>query len=133
MAYKVGIVGATGAVGAELLTLMEKRKFPVSELRLLASSRSAGKKVEALGADHTVEEAKSSAFDGLDFAIFSANGTLSKELCPLAAKAGVVAIDNSSAFRMQPDVPLVVPEINAEAAKAIAGLLLIRIARPLSH
>ena len=123
MAYKVGIVGATGAVGTELLTLMVKRNFPVSELRLLASSRSAGKKVEALGTTHTIEEVKASALEGLDFAIFSANGMLSKELCPLAAKAGAAAIDNSSAFRMNPEVPLVVPEINAEAAKSHRGII----------
>lgn len=123
MAYKVGIVGATGAVGSELLELLEKRSFPVSELRLLASSRSVGKRIEALGETHTVEEANEGAFQGLDFAIFSASGELSKALCPAAARAGVVAIDNSSAFRMDPHVPLVVPEINSEAAKEHRGIV----------
>ena len=80
MAYRVGIVGATGAVGSELLGLLEKRSFPVSDLRLLASSRSVGKRIDALGATHTVEEANESAFEGLDFAIFSASGELSKAL-----------------------------------------------------
>ncbi|HCR30468.1 MAG TPA: aspartate-semialdehyde dehydrogenase [Opitutae bacterium] len=123
MGHKVGIVGATGAVGSELLALLEMRNFPVSELRLLASSRSAGKKVEALGATHTIEEATASSFEGLDFAIFSASGALAKELCPYAAKAGAVAIDNSSAFRMDPEVPLVIPEINRKAAKAHRGII----------
>ena len=123
MGYKVGIVGATGAVGQELIGLLESRNFPVSELKLFASSRSAGKQIEALGQTLTVEEATKSCFEGLDFALFSASGTLSKELCPAAAAAGVVAIDNSSAFRMDPEVPLVVPEINPEAARAHNGII----------
>ncbi len=123
MGYKVGIVGATGAVGQELISLLERRQFPVDELKLFASSRSAGKQVEALGDTLTIEEATESCFGGLDFAIFSANGTLSKALCPAAASAGVVAIDNSSAFRMDPNVPLVVPEINPDAARAHQGII----------
>lgn len=123
MGYKVGIVGATGAVGQELISLLESRNFPISELKLFASSRSAGKRIEATGQTLTVEEATKSCFDGLDYAIFSASGSLSKELCPAAAAAGVVAIDNSSAFRMDPNVPLVVPEINPAAAKAHKGII----------
>jgi len=123
MGYKVGIVGATGAVGNELISLLEHRRFPVDELRLFASSRSAGKRVQAFGEKLTIEEATDSCFGGLDFAIFSASGTLSKALCPAAAAAGVVAIDNSSAFRMDPNVPLVIPEINPEAARGHQGII----------
>jgi len=123
MGYKVGIVGATGAVGQELISLLESRKFPLDELKLFASSRSAGKRMSALGESVIIEEATESCFDGLDFAIFSASGTLSKALCPAAAAAGVVAIDNSSAFRMDPSVPLVIPEINAAAAREHKGII----------
>lgn len=123
MGYKVGIVGATGAVGQEFIKLLGERSFPLDELRLFASSRSAGKQVQALGQTITIEEATKTCFAGLDFALFSASGAVSRELCPEAAKAGVVAIDNSSAFRMDPDVPLVVPEINAEAARAHKGII----------
>jgi len=123
MGYKVGIVGATGAVGQEFIKLLSKRNFPVSELKLFASARSAGKQVEALGATITIAEATETCFDGLDYVLFSANGGLSKALCPAAAKAGAVAIDNSSAFRMDPQVPLVVPEINGEAARAHKGII----------
>lgn len=123
MGYKVGIVGATGAVGQEFIKLLGDRKFPLSELKLFASARSAGKQVEALGQTITIEEATETCFEGLDFVLFSASGAVSKALCPAAAKAGAVAIDNSSAFRMDPDVPLVVPEINGEAAKAHKGII----------
>lgn len=123
MGYKVGIVGATGAVGQEFLKLMKDRDFPVSELKLFASARSAGKQIEANGQTYTIEEATKTCFEGLDFVLFSASGTISKELCPAAAAAGAVAIDNSSAFRMDPNVPLVVPEINPEAAKAHKGII----------
>jgi len=123
MGYKVGIVGATGAVGQELISLLESRRFPLDELKLFASSRSAGKRVQAMGESLKIEEATESCFDGLDFAIFSANGTLSKALCPAAAAAGAVAIDNSSAFRMDPKVPLVIPEINPDAARKHQGII----------
>ncbi len=123
MSYKVGIVGATGAVGQELLSLLESRAFPVSELKLFASARSAGKRIEALGRAVEVEEATDSCFGGLDFVIFAASGSLAKELCPAAAAAGAVAIDNSSAFRMDPEVPLVIPEINPEAAREHKGII----------
>lgn len=123
MGYKVGIVGATGAVGQEFIKLLSDRNFPVSELKLFASARSAGKQVEALGTTVAIEEATETCFDGLDYVLFSASGTVSKALCPAAAKAGAVAIDNSSAFRMDPDVPLVVPEINGEAARSHKGII----------
>ncbi len=123
MSYKVGIVGATGAVGQEFIKLLQRRQFPLSELKLFASSRSAGKQIEALGRTYTVQEAKASSFGGLDFVLFSANGSLSKELCPAAAAAGAVAVDNSSAFRLDPQVPLVVPEINGHVAKNHRGII----------
>lgn len=123
MGYKVGIVGATGAVGQELISLLESRRFPIDELKLFASSRSAGKRVQAMGESLRIEEATESCFGGLDFAIFSASGTLSKALCPAAAAANVVAIDNSSAFRMDPNVPLVIPEINPDAAREHRGII----------
>ncbi|EDY81123.1 aspartate-semialdehyde dehydrogenase [Verrucomicrobiia bacterium DG1235] len=123
MGYKVGIVGATGAVGQEFIKLLGDRNFPLSELKLFASARSAGKQVEALGQTITIEEATETCFDGLDYVLFSASGTVSKALCPAAAKAGAVAIDNSSAFRMDPDVPLVIPEINGEASRTHKGII----------
>ena len=123
MSYRIGIVGVTGAVGQELLSLMAKRNFPVKELRPLASARSAGSKINYGGKDWTVQEAKPEAFEGLDFAIFSAGGSVSLALAPEAVKRGVIVIDNSSAFRMYPDVPLVVPEINADALDNHKGII----------
>ena len=123
MTYKVGIVGVTGAVGQEILSLLASRNFPVAELRPLASKRSAGKTVDFGGRTWTIREAVPEAFDGLDFAIFSAGGSVSKALAHEAAKRGCVVIDNSSAFRMDPDVPLVVPEINAHALKNHKGII----------
>ena len=123
MAYRIGIVGVTGAVGQELLALMAKRNFPVAELRPLASARSAGSKVAYGGKEWTVQEAKPEAFDGLDFVVFSAGGSVSVALAPEAVKRGVIVIDNSSAFRMDPKVPLVVPEINAHALDHHHGII----------
>jgi aspartate-semialdehyde dehydrogenase len=123
MAYRIGIVGVTGAVGQEILALMAKRGFPVAELRPLASARSAGSKVTYGGKEWTVQEAKPEAFEGLDFAIFSAGGAISLALAPEAVKRGCLVIDNSSAFRMFPDVPLVIPEINPEAMDNHKGIL----------
>ena len=123
MAYRIGIVGVTGAVGQELLALMAKRKFPVAELRPLASARSAGSKVSYGGQDWTVQEAKPEAFEGLDFVVFSAGGSVSVALAHEAVKRGVIVIDNSSAFRMDPTVPLVVPEINAHALDNHQGII----------
>lgn len=123
MAYKVGIVGVTGAVGQEILALLASRNFPVAELRPLASARSAGKTIEFGGKTWTIQEATPESFEGLDFAIFSAGGSISKALAPEAAKRGCIVIDNSSAFRMDPNVPLVVPEINAHALKNHKGII----------
>ena len=123
MAYRIGIVGVTGAVGQELLALMAKRNFPVAELRPLASARSAGSKVTYGGKEWTVQEAKPEAFEGLDFAVFSAGGSISLALAPEAVKRGCIVIDNSSAFRMFPDVPLVVPEINAHHLAHHKGII----------
>jgi aspartate-semialdehyde dehydrogenase len=110
----VAVVGATGAVGGEFLRLFEERNFPVSSLRLLASERSVGKKLEFKGEELTAEEATPASFDGIDFAFFSAGASRSKALVPAAVEAGAVVIDNSSAFRMDPSVPLVVPEVNGD-------------------
>jgi aspartate-semialdehyde dehydrogenase len=113
----VAIVGATGAVGVEMLLCLEQRNFPLSKLTLLASARSAGKKMMFRGEEIEVEELGHDSFVGVDIAMFSAGGGISKEYGPSAAAAGAVVIDNSSAFRMDEGVPLVVPEINPEAAK----------------
>jgi aspartate-semialdehyde dehydrogenase len=113
----VAIVGATGAVGVEMLLCLEQRNFPLGKLKLLASARSAGKRVKFRGEDVVVEELTHDSFKDVNIALFSAGGGISKEFGPSAAAAGAVVIDNSSAFRMDPDVPLVVPEINPAAAK----------------
>lgn len=112
----VAIVGATGAVGREMLVCLEERNFPLSKLTLLASARSAGQKIAFRGKELTVEELTGESFAGIDIALFSAGGGISLQYGPIAAAAGCVVIDNSSAFRMDADVPLVVPEINPEAA-----------------
>jgi aspartate-semialdehyde dehydrogenase len=109
----VAVVGATGAVGIEMIKTLEKRNFPVSKLTLLASARSVGKELKFRGQEIAVKELTKDAFAGIDIALFSAGGSISKEFGPLAAKAGCVVIDNSSVFRMDNDVPLVIPEINA--------------------
>lgn len=120
--YNVAIVGATGAVGQEILRLIEERKFPFNELKMLASERSAGKSIEFMGKSYIVEEATPDAFNDVQFVLF-AGGSISKTLAPEAAKRGAVAIDNSSAFRMDPEVPLVVPEVNPEAIKKHKGII----------
>lgn len=112
----VAIVGATGAVGREMLTCLEERNFPLSKLTLLASARSAGKRLEFRGQELTVEELTPESFHGIDIALFSAGGGISKEFAPIAAESECIVIDNSSAFRMDPDVPLVLPEINGRDA-----------------
>jgi len=112
----VAIAGSTGAVGQELLELIKERGFPFSELKLLASARSAGKTQEFMGKSYTIEELGEDSFKDVDIAFFSAGGGRSKEFAPAAAKSGAVVIDNSSAYRMDPDVPLVVPEVNPDAA-----------------
>jgi aspartate-semialdehyde dehydrogenase len=113
--YRVAIVGATGAVGREFLTLFEERSFPVEGLKLIASSRSAGQELECLGRAHPVEVVDSSTFEDVDIAFFSAGASRSRELAPQAIQAGALVVDNSSAFRMDPEVPLVIPEINPHA------------------
>lgn len=112
-----GMVGATGAVGVEVLKVLQQRNFPIESLRLLASARSAGKVVQFKGKDVVIEELKEGSFKDIDMAIFSAGGDVSRKYAPIAAKDGCIVIDNSSAFRMDPNVPLVVPEINADALK----------------
>jgi aspartate-semialdehyde dehydrogenase len=109
----VAVVGATGAVGIEMIETLEKRKFPVGQLTLLASARSAGKQLPFCGKPVAVKELTADSFKGIDIALFSAGGSISKEFAPRAVKAGCVVVDNSSAFRMDDSTPLVVPEINA--------------------
>jgi aspartate-semialdehyde dehydrogenase len=119
----VAIVGATGAVGIEMIRTLEKRNFPVSKLTLLASARSAGKKLEFRGQGVTVQQLAKDSFKGIDIALFSAGGSISKEFAPIAAKAGCVVVDNSSAFRQDDAVPLVIPEINAADVKWHKGII----------
>jgi aspartate-semialdehyde dehydrogenase len=116
---RVGVFGATGQVGGVMLRILEERSFAVDELRVFASARSAGRTLSFAGRDVTVEVAEASTYDGLDLALFSAGKTASKALAPKVAAAGAIVIDNSSAWRMDPDVPLVVPEVNAEALRSI--------------
>ena len=120
--YHVAILGATGAVGQEFLRLIEERNFPFADLKLLASKRSAGKVIHFMGKDYTVEETTDDSFEGVQIALF-AGGAASKQFAPAAVKAGAVVIDNSSAFRMDPEVPLVVPEVNPEAIKDHKGVI----------
>ena len=120
--YNVAILGATGAVGQEFLRLIEERNFPFADLKLLASKRSAGKVIHFMGKDYTVEEATDDSFEGVQIALF-AGGAASKLFAPAAVKAGAVVIDNSSAFRMDPEVPLIVPEVNPEAIKDHKGII----------
>ena len=120
--YNVAILGATGAVGQEFLNLIEERNFPFANLKLLASKRSAGKKIRFMGREYTVEEATDDSFQGVEIALF-AGGAASKAFAPAAVKAGAVVIDNSSAFRMDPEVPLVVPEVNPQAIARHKGII----------
>jgi aspartate-semialdehyde dehydrogenase len=121
--YNIAVVGATGAVGQEVFTTLERRNFPVGKLVPLASARSVGKTVSFRGQSIPVQELKADAFAGIDYAIFSAGATRSREFIPHAIKAGAVCIDNSSAFRMNPEVPLVVPEINPGELKKHQGII----------
>ncbi|MFN7230050.1 MAG: aspartate-semialdehyde dehydrogenase [Synechococcaceae cyanobacterium] len=120
---KVAVLGATGAVGQELLELLAERSFPVAELVLLASPRTAGTVVTWQNRDHTVTAVEAAAFEGVDLVLASAGGSVSRQWAPVAAAAGAVVIDNSSAFRLDPSVPLVVPEVNPEAAFGHAGII----------
>jgi aspartate-semialdehyde dehydrogenase len=121
--YRIAIVGATGAVGVEFLRCLHKRRFPILELRPLASARSRGKKVTFDSQKFTVQVLNENSFQGVDIAFFSAGGSISKKFAPIAARAGVVVVDNSSAFRMDPGVPLVIPEINPEALAGHKGII----------
>ena len=121
--YHIAVVGATGAVGAELLRVLERRNFPVSNLRALASARSAGKEVQFGNKPIMVEELGENSFDSIDIAFFSAGGETSRKFVPTARRGGAVVIDNSSVFRMDSDVPLVIPEINGEDVKQHRGLI----------
>ena len=121
--YRVAIAGATGAVGVEFLRLLEERHFPISKLLLLASARSAGKTMRFDGRDVLVEELTENSFASVDIAFFSAGGPISKKYAPIAARAGAVVVDNSSAFRMDPKVPLVIPEINPDAIAGHDGII----------
>lgn len=121
--YVVGIAGATGAVGVEMIETLEKRNFPVSKLRLFASERSVGKTLKFKGEDVPVELLTKDVFSGIDIALFSAGASRTKEFAPAAVEAGAVVVDNSSAFRMDPNVPLVVPEVNPEDIKWHKGII----------
>ncbi|RAL26346.1 aspartate-semialdehyde dehydrogenase [Thermoflavimicrobium daqui] len=121
--YTVAVVGATGAVGEQMLKFLEERQFPVKELRPLSSARSAGSTIRFRGEDIVVQEALPEAFEGVDIALFSAGGSVSEKLAPEAVKRGAVVIDNTNAFRMHPDVPLVVPEVNKEAIRQHKGII----------
>jgi aspartate-semialdehyde dehydrogenase len=115
--YNVAVVGATGAVGTEMIRVLEERNFPVDKLRLLASERSLGTTLEFHGKEIGTEVLDANSFKGIDIALFSAGGSISERFAPIAAQAGAVVIDNTSAFRMHPEVPLVVPEVNPLAIK----------------
>ena len=115
--YVVAVVGATGAVGNEMITTLEQRKFPVKKLKLLASSRSVGKTITFRGEEVEVEELTEHSFKGVDIGLFSPGGSVSLKFAPIAAASGCVVIDNTSAFRMEKDIPLVVPEVNEHAIK----------------
>ena len=123
MGRNVAIMGATGAVGTELLELLDERNFPLDSLKLLASKRSAGTKIKFKGEDLTVEELTPESFAGVDIVLASAGGGVSKEYAPHAVKAGAVFIDNSSAFRMDPETPLIIPEVNPEAINDHKGVI----------
>jgi len=121
--FNVAVAGATGAVGIEMVQTLERRNFPVKNLRLLASARSAGKKMTYKGTEITIEELKHDSFKGIDIALFSAGGDISKEFAKSVVDSGAVMIDNSSAFRMEDDVPLVIPEVNPEDIKWNKGII----------
>ncbi len=119
----VAILGATGAVGREMLKVLEERNFPIGKLKLLASERSVGKLIPFKGENIAVELADENAFEGMDLVLGAASNELAKRLAPAIVKAGAVFVDNSSAFRMDPDVPLIIPEVNAEDAKNHKGII----------
>ncbi|MFK2825047.1 aspartate-semialdehyde dehydrogenase [Bacillus sp. B190/17] len=121
--FHVALVGATGAVGQQMLRTLEEREFPISKLTLLSSARSAGKVILYKGKEVIVQEAKPESFEGVDIALFSAGGSISKQLAPEAVKRGAVVVDNTSAYRMDEEVPLVVPEVNKEDLRKHKGII----------
>lgn len=123
MAVKIAIMGATGAVGTELLSILAERNFPIADLKLLASKRSAGKTLKFGGENLVIEELTHDSFKGVELVLASAGGKISKEFAPSAVKAGAVVVDNTSHFRMHPDVPLVIPEINPEDIAKHQGII----------
>jgi len=123
MGCNLAIAGVTGAVGQEFLNIIQQREFPFSSLKMLASSRSAGKTIEFKGKEYIVEELTANSFNHIDIALFSAGAARSREFAPAAVEAGAVVVDNSSAFRMNPDVPLVIPEINPERIAEHKGII----------
>ena len=123
MGKNIAIAGVTGAVGQEFLAILEQRDWPIDSLKMLASSRSVGKKITFKNKEYTVEELTEDSFDSVDIALFSAGGSRSKQFAAAVVKAGAVMVDNSSAFRMDPSVPLVIPEINPDAIKKHIGII----------
>ena len=123
MGYTVAVVGATGAVGAQMIKMLEESSLPIEKVRYLASARSAGKVLKFKDQDITIEETTETAFEGVDIALFSAGGSTSAKYAPYAVKAGAVVVDNTSHFRQNPDVPLVVPEVNSHALDAHNGII----------
>lgn len=121
--YRIGILGATGAVGREMMKVLEERKFPISELRLLAGAGSAGKRISFMDKEHTVVQASEDAFEGLDIVLGAAENDIAMRFAPAIVKAGAVFVDNSSAFRLYEDVPLVVSEINPEDVRKHRGII----------
>jgi aspartate-semialdehyde dehydrogenase len=121
--YNVAVAGATGAVGRKMLEILEERKFPVNRLKLLASARSAGQSLEFLDDKFNIEELRHDSFEGVDIALFSAGAGVSREFAPFAVKSNCVVIDNSSAYRMESDIPLVVPEVNPDAIGKNPGIV----------
>lgn len=121
--YKLAIIGATGMVGRTMLKVLEERKFPVKSIRLFASERSKGTKIKFNNENLTVEKLEANSLKSLEIVLLSAGGTVSREYCPIIAKYGAVAIDNSSAWRMDKDVPLVVPEVNSHTIKKHKGII----------
>jgi len=123
MGCNLAIAGVTGAVGQEFLEIIDEREFPFDSLKMLASSRSAGRKIKFKGKEYTVEELTTDSFDGVDIALFSAGGARSRKFAPAAVRSGTVVVDNSSAFRMDPETPLVIPEINPQKIQQHKGII----------
>lgn len=121
--YNIAILGASGAVGKTMMKVLEERNFPINKIKFLASARSAGKEVEFCGENYKIEEVKPESFEDIDIALFSAGGSASRKWAPIAAEKGAVVVDNSSAWRMDKNVPLVVPEVNPEDVKWHKGII----------